>query len=189
MKIVRLDNQLIDEILAGSRASFGILYKKYQQPLFAVCLRYAANRDDAQDMFQEGLIRIFKNLKKYDSNKGEFLPWAKRVMVNVCLNKLRSQKLIPPTLGLEIVQLRQFDESVIDKLSFEEMVQLIQQIPDGYRTVFNLYVMDGYSHVEIAEKLNISTGTSKSQLSKARKYIAKKMDGFFSEIRSAELYG
>lgn len=189
MKIVRLDNQLIEEVVAGNRRSFGILYKKYEQQLYAVCLRYASNRNDAQDMFQEGLIRLFKNLNKYDSNKGEFLPWAKRVMVNVCLNKLRSQKSTPPTLGLEIVQLTQFDESIIDRLSFREMVALIQQIPDGYRSVFNLYVMDGYSHAEIAEKLEISVGTSKSQLSKAKKYIAKRIDGFFSEIRTAEYYG
>jgi RNA polymerase sigma-70 factor (ECF subfamily) len=184
-----MDQQLIEEIKSGSEESFGILYRKYQAPLFAVCLRYAVDRSLAEDLFQEGLIKLFKKLDHYDAEKGEFLPWARRVLVNNCLNKIRNWKIDQVSVGLEAVHVESVDNSILDKLSFDDMLEIVQSLPKGYRLVFNMFVMDGYSHAEIAEELNISVGASKSQLSKAKKYVAKRLEFFFPGLKEARNYG
>ncbi len=172
---MRLDDELIYEIQNGNENSFSMLYHKYQAQLFAICLRYASDKSTAEDFLQEGLIKVFKNLDKYNPDKGAFLPWASRVMVNTCLNHLRKLKVVNETTNLESVKIEAQNLSSIDLLSFNEMLEIIKNLPEGYRTVFNMFVMDGYSHAEIAETLGISIGTSKSQLSKAKKHIAEQL--------------
>lgn len=188
-KVLRLDEQLIKEIQDGNESSFDILYRKYESPLFAVCLRYAVDRSMASDFFQEGLIKLFKNLSRYDANKGEFLPWAKRILINSCLNKIRNWKLKHDAVSLDVVNNFVSYTSVLDKLSFDDMLDIIQSMPKGYRIVFNMYVMDGYSHADISKELEISIGTSKSQLSKAKKYMAKRLEFLFPDLKQAEKYG
>lgn len=139
-----------------------------------VCLRYGKDRSIAQDYLQDAFINIFKNLQQFDIEKGAFGAWAKRITVNACLADIRKNTLYSVNInGAE--QVESEDVSALSQLSLQEMMELIQQLPYGYRTVFNMYVIDGFSHKEIAAELNISTSTSKSQLMKARNILQKKI--------------
>jgi len=149
------------------------LYKLFASKLFAVCLKYSRNRADAEDNLQDGFLLIFRKIGQYQF-KGSFEGWAKRVMVNNVLQKYRSEGVfelvnenIPDEAELELD-----DESI----TMDFLVSIIQQLPDRYRMVFNLYVMDGYSHKEIAEMLDITDGTSKSNLARARMILKEKIE-------------
>ncbi len=176
LTVLRLDKTLVDEILSGDRNSFTVLYNKYQVPLFAICMRYARDYLMAEDFFQEAMIKIYKNLDKYDENKGEYLTWASRVTINTCLNHARKWQFSKMSFGLEAIESPVTHNFAIENLSIKEMLEIINVLPDGYRVVFNMYVMDGYSHAEIASTLGISVGTSKSQLSRAKRHIAEQID-------------
>jgi RNA polymerase sigma factor (sigma-70 family) len=135
-------------------------------------LRYGGNSVNAQDILQNGLIRVFTALKQFDDKKGNFLVWSNKIMVNEALRFLQKQKRINFFEPVDESHLQiGVENNIHSLLSAKELVQLIQQLPDGYRTVFNLYTIEGYSHKEISQKLNISEGTSKSQLSKAKKQL------------------
>ena len=166
--------KLIDSALKGDQHAFHQLYKMHKHSLFMVCLRYGKDRSTAQDYLQETFISIFKNLTQFNSSKGAFESWAKRIAVNVCLMDIRKNTLYAVNINAaEMVESK--DVSALSELSLKEMLQHIQQLPTGYRTIFNLYVIDGFSHKEIAEKLNVSVSTSKSQLMKARQILQKKI--------------
>ena len=137
-----------------------------------MCLRYGGNSTDAQDILQNGLIRVFTALKQFDENRGNFIVWSNKIMVNEALRFLQKQKRINFFESVDESHLQIGVESnIYNLLSAKELVQIIQKLPDGYRTVFNLYTIEGYSHKEISQELNISVGTSKSQLSKAKKLL------------------
>lgn len=175
MKKEQTDIQLINEALRGEQFAYKELYEKYKQRFFVVCLRYMKERGNAEDCLQEGFINIFKKLKTFDKDKGKFESWGKRVVTNVCLEKLRKSSLYL----VEVSQAYNLEAPKTDALSdltFKEMLQLIQELPMGYRTIFNMYVIDGYTHREIAETLDISTSTSKTQLMKARLLLQKKIN-------------
>ncbi len=139
-----------------------------------VCLRYGKDRSTAQDYLQDAFVNIFKNLKQFDTTKGAFEAWAKRITVNVCLADIRKNTLYSVNItGAEHIESN--DVSALSQLSLQEMLVHIQQLPYGYRTVFNMYVIDGFSHKEIAAELNVSISTSKSQLMKARNLLQKKI--------------
>lgn len=167
--------QLIQRVLDGQKKAANELYEAYKRPLFVVCLRYASDRSRAQDYLQEAFISIFKNLKQFDSSKGAFESWAKRVTINTCLMDLRKNTLYAVNIS-EAVQVESDMEDALSSMSLKEMLELIQQLPEGYKTVFNMYVIDGFSHREIAEKLGVSINTSKTQLMKARLLLQKKIN-------------
>ncbi len=174
MKTAKSDIEIIDEILAGSKSAFKLLYERYSRNHFLTCIRYVKNRTDAEDMLQESYIKIFKDLKQFDAKKANFSTWSNRVVINTCLMKLRKKNVLKDfenfmDRGNDI----KIESSAIDNLSLQELTNVILQLPKGYRTVFNLFVIDGFSHKEIAEKLDISENTSKTQLSKARKNLQK----------------
>lgn len=164
----RANNQLIRRCLAGNPAAQRELYEAFKVPLFRVCLRYAKDRSEAEDMLQDGFIKIFQDLKNYRGT-GVFAGWMRKVMVNTALQHLRKQKKMFPSIDLQEVH-DQFetDEDIHSDLNAKALTQLVQQLPAGYRAVFNLYVIEGYSHQEIAQQLGITTSTSKSQLFKAK---------------------
>ncbi len=164
---------IISACLKGDRRAQRLLYERYKIPMFTVCLRYGANRMEAEDMLQEGFVAVFKDLYQYDAAKGEFRHWLKRVIVNAALQVLRKQKLQYVELNDGYHQVEAQDVTIISELSTQELVKMIQLLPVGYRTVFNLYVMDGLSHQEIASELKITESTSKTQLFKAKKLIQK----------------
>jgi RNA polymerase sigma factor (sigma-70 family) len=149
------------------------LYRLLASKLFAVCLKYSRNRDDAEDNLQDGFMLIFQKIGQYQF-KGSFEGWAKRVMINNVLQKYRSGSV------LELVNENIPDDAELDldedTVTMDYLVSIIQELPDRYRMVFNLYVMDGYSHKEIAGMLNITDGTSKSNLARARMILKEKIE-------------
>lgn len=152
------------------------LYDQYKISLFTVCLRYSRDRSEAEDILQEGFIKIFKDLHQY-TGKGDIGAWMRKVMVNTALQYLRKWKKDWQHYdSQEYLEVFQNTETIFQKLGLEELTQLIQQLPEGYKIVFNLYVIEGYSHKEIAELLGISENTSKTQLFKAKGALRKKLE-------------
>jgi RNA polymerase sigma-70 factor (ECF subfamily) len=168
------DIQLIKSALKGNQQAFQQLYHRYKRELFMVCLRYAKDKGTAQDYLQDAFINVFKNLHQFDKTKGVFEAWAKRITVNICLMDLRKQSLY--SVGIAAAELIESDTvDVLSQLSLKDMLMMIQELPQGYKTVFNMYVIDGFSHKEIAAELGISISTSKSQLRKAKNLLQKKI--------------
>lgn len=152
------------------------LYEKYKMPLFSLCLRYSRDRSEAEDMLQEGFLKIFRDIPQYQG-KGALLGWMKKIMINSALQYLRKWKKDWNHLNAEdFNESFQTEEVIFAKLGLEELTRLIQNLPSGYRIVFNLYVIEGYKHKEIAELLNISVNTSKSQLFKAKALLKKELE-------------
>ena len=165
--------QLIYECTKNNTKAQEQLYHLLAPKLFAVCLKYSRSYEEAQDNLQESILLVFEKISQY-KNSGSFEGWAKRVVINYVLQQYRNQKVfeivsekIPDTDEVEIE-----DENV----SLEFLTKIIQELPDRYRLVFNLYVMDGYSHKEIAEMLGINIGTSKSNLARAKAILKDKIE-------------
>ncbi|MCH2085407.1 MAG: RNA polymerase sigma factor [Saprospiraceae bacterium] len=168
---------LIERIIKGDQAAMQQLYQQHERYWFQICLRYGRSRSEAQDILQDGLIRVFKDLYQFDPKRGQFSTWSNRLMVNAALNYLKKYQWQYSFEDLDAVMNEpDFSETALQRISAKEIVQVIQQLPTGYRVVFNMYEMEGYSHREIAEALNISVGTSKSQLSKAKKMLRQKIE-------------
>ena len=166
--------QLIHDCRNNSIKAQEQLYRLFASKLFAVCLKYSRNYADAQDNLQDGFLIIFNKIGQYQF-KGSFEGWAKRVMINNVLQKYRTQgvvELVNENIPDEEESVEIEDEAV----SMEFLLSIIQQLPDRYRMVFNLYVTDGYSHKEIAEMLDITVGTSKSNLARARIILKEKIE-------------
>ena len=141
-----------------------------------ICLRYAPNKMEAEDMLQEGLISVFKELKQYDPKRATFSAWSNKVIVNAALQYLRKWKNLNLNQSIDDYEEHfAHNEDVVDTLSAKELNSFVQNLPDGYRVVFNLYVMEGYKHREIAEILSISENTSKTQLLKAKKMLGNQI--------------
>lgn len=165
--------QLINDCQNNDRKAQEQLYRLYSSKLFAVCLKYSRNYTEAQDNLQDGFLLIFNKIGLY-SYKGSFEGWLKRVMINHVLQQYRTQTF------LNLVNEDVPDEAEIEiddeNISLDYLLKLIQELPDRYRLVFNLYVIDDYSHAEIAEMLSINIGTSKSNLSRARMILKEKIE-------------
>jgi RNA polymerase sigma factor (sigma-70 family) len=161
---------IIKGCLEGDRASQKALYEHYAGKMLGVCMRYAKDRAEAEDMLQEGFLKVFQGISKFKF-EGSFEGWIRRIMVYNAINhyKHRSRKF-QEDLDQEHYD-AVFHDDILEKISAKEIVALIQHLPEGYRVIFNLYAIEGYSHKEIAEKLNIAVGTSKSQYSRAKQYM------------------
>lgn len=166
-------NQLINDCKDNDRKAQEQLYRLYSPKLFAVCLKYSRNAIEAQDNLQDGFLLIFNKIQQY-SFKGSFDGWLKRVMINHVLQQYRTQTFL--SLVKEDVAEEQEIEIDDENISLEFLLRIIQELPDRYRLVFNLYVNDDYSHAEIAEMLSINIGTSKSNLSRARMILKEKIE-------------
>lgn len=167
--------ELIEGCLRNDRKAQRELYQRYKVQLFRVCLRYGKNRVDAEDMLQEGFLTIFKDLKYYSFN-GALGGWMRKVVINSCLQHIRKNNKSPHRIEIHELPDMVTTETNEPESRIQELTRLIQKLPSGYRTVFNLYVMDGYSHKEIAQILSISINTSKSQLSKAKKMLRTSLE-------------
>ncbi|WP_052324128.1 RNA polymerase sigma factor [Flavihumibacter sp. ZG627] len=168
------DYDLIKGSIAGDPRIQEILYQRFAPKMYAICLRYAGNNDDAQDLLQEGFIKVFRNLEKF-RNEGSFEGWLRRVFVNTSIEHYRRKVHLNSISEKEEVGIEDVSVSVLDQLAERDIVQLVQELSPGYRAVFNLYVIEGYSHKEIGEILGISEGTSKSQLARAKSILQKKV--------------
>mgnify|MGYP002639379191 CR=1 FL=1 len=153
------------------------LYDNYKQKWFMICLRYAHNKTEAEDMLQEGLISVFRSIKQFNPEQAKFSAWSNKIMVNAALQYLRKWKKFDFTQNIDDYQNHMvYNEDAYDNLGTKELTLLIQKLPDGYRVVFNMYVIEGYKHKEIAEILEISENTSKSQLLKAKKMLRNQLE-------------
>jgi len=168
--------ELISRVKKGQPKAQTLLYHKYRTLWFAMCLRYSKNRDDALDALQNALIKILSNLHQFDRDKGSFKSWSTKIVINENLMLLRKKNLQLEVIDSRLEDMEAYSiENSESSFSKKELIQIIQALPNGYRAVFNLYVMEGYSHQEIADILSISIGTSKSQLSKAKKMLRAKL--------------
>lgn len=164
------DLELIKKCLLEDRVAQLAFYKQFAGKMFAICLRYSKNREDAEDILQEGFIKVYNNLKNFKA-EGSLEGWVKRIMINTALLHYRKNLKYEKNTELEAAEWETQSSDVISLLSVKELMKHIQQLPDGYRMVFNLYALEGYQHKEIGDMLGINEGTSKSQLARARRYL------------------
>ena len=150
------------------------LYRMTASRMLAICMRYASSTFEAEDILQTAYIKVFTHIENY-RGEGSFEGWIKRIMVNTAIESFRKNKRIQPTLDMESLPEGSSPEIRMDFLECEDLMGLIRQLPEGYRMVFNMYALEGYSHREIAETLGISEGTSKSQLLRARDWLKKRI--------------
>ena len=170
---VEITRQVIQNCIRGQRTVQNELYRHYAPVMFMVCQRYANNREDAEDILQEGFIKIFLNLAQYRFN-GSFEGWMRKIFINCALQKYRSQThLHVITVGEHHENSSFADEEITAQLEAKELLCMVQQLPTACRVVFNLYVFEGMKHKEIAGSLGISEGTSKSNLFDARQQLQK----------------
>ena len=149
------------------------LYKKYASTMFGICLRYAVDTPQAEDMLQEGFIKVFGHIHQF-RREGSFEGWMKRIFVNTAIEWLRRNSQMNQMLDVDTTPLNRVQQDDFHKLSAKDLLGFVQSLAPGYRTVFNLYAVEGYSHKEIGEMLGINEGTSKSQFARAR-YMLEKM--------------
>ena len=143
--------------------------------MYAVCLRYARSSADAADMLQEGFVKVFTKLDQYHF-QGSFEGWVRKIMVNTALRTYQKQRFDMEQSGYEVLPDHPVDPDAIAMLSEAELITLIAKLPDGYRVIFNLVAMEGYSHAEAANVLGIQESTSRSQLTKARRWLCEQLD-------------
>lgn len=171
------ERELAMKIRAGDKAAMGVLYRKYIGHLSSVCHRYLSDADDVSDVLHDGFLKIFTQMDKYHyAGEGSMRAWATRIVVNRALNFLRERNRLNMMVsggmqGKEIAD----DEPDVEIVSPDELHLLIRQLPDGYRTVLNLYAFEDYSHCEIAQMLGIKEATSASQLHHAKALLARKI--------------
>ena len=170
------EDELIAACLKNNQRAQKALFDKYSGKLMGVCLRYAADRDEAQDMLQDGFVKIFQKLDTY-TGEGSFGGWVHRLIVNTCLDALRKNKAMGFSVEIEKAEF-QMDgvEDALSRLRTQDLLMLVQQLPDGYRVVFNMFAIEGYGHAEIAESLGISENTSKSQYRKAKIKLQEELE-------------
>lgn len=167
------ETDLIRGCMDGNRRMQEQLYKQFAPKMYSVCLRYCNNADDARDVLQEGFVKIFRNLVNF-RGEGSFEGWMRRIFVNTAIEHYRRKtNLISITEAVETTY-QDDDWTVFDRLGEKDILEMIRELSPGYRTVFNMYVVEGYPHKDIGAVLGISEGTSKSQLARA-KIILKKM--------------
>jgi len=164
--------ELLEGCVRGERAYQKKLYELYYGKMMSVCLRYAGNRDQAQDLLNEGFMKVFTNIHKYQP-KHSLESWIRRIMINNAIDNYRKNKKHRNQQDIDLVYNYSENETITSKLSADEIMKLVQKLPPAYRTVFNLYAIEGFTHREVGEKLGVSEGTSKSNLSKARAKLQK----------------
>ena len=170
-----LPDELLEGCIRSDAGSQKKLYYNFYGFAMAICLRYARDRDEANEILNQGFYKVLTNLGRYDSNK-PFLPWLARIMTNTAIDHYRSQMRHPVTDDISELEIYGENPVIDAKLNYEDLIKLVQALPPGYRAVFNLYAIDGFTHDEIAVQLGISTGTSKSNLFKARQKLAAMLD-------------
>lgn len=171
---------ILQQSIDGDEQSQRTLYEQYRTKWYMLSMRYGKNKEQSDDIFQEGLIQVFKDLHQYDPHRGAFSTWSSRLFVNAALKYLKKHTWATSMNDQEeLSEYEDQNESILDRLASKEVSQLVQQLPVGYRVVFNMYAIEGYKHHEIAAHLGITVGTSKSQLSKARKELRNQLESLF----------
>lgn len=178
--------KIIKGCLAGSRRDQELLYRRHSSKLYAVCLQYSGNDEEARDILQEGFIKIFENLQNY-KHEGSFEGWMRRIVVNTALEKFRSRHNLFRVDDIDTINEPEAEPDTEDYSGLQavDLLYIIRELPPKYRMVFSLYAIEGYSHREISQMLNISEGTSKSNLSRARIILQRRVGSLTGIKREA----
>jgi RNA polymerase sigma factor (sigma-70 family) len=166
-----VDKSVIDGCISNDRRAQELLYKQFYGPMIALCIRYTRNEEDAIEVLHNGFLKVFKHISTYDTGKASLYTWIKTIMVNTAIDFIRSSQKFKNNVALKEMHETGIDNEAIHRMSATELLGLIRKLPQATQTVFNLYVVEGYNHREIAELLGISDGTSKWHLSEARKQL------------------
>ena len=175
------EDKLIEQCKKGKQQAQEELYDRFSAAMLATCMRYTGNRAEAEDLLQEGFIKVFKNIYEFKArNEGSLATWIKRIMINTSINFLREKKRFSFIENIESYSNYDKTDSFFEEFEVvtpgsDELMKMIDELPDGYRIVFNLYVLENYGHKEIAQTIGITEGTSKSQLAKARVFLQKRI--------------
>lgn len=164
------DNEIHQLILGcrkKDRSSQNSLYRLYYSYGMSICFRYVNSEDEAISVLNDGFLKVFTNINKFDSEQ-PFKPWFRKILVNTAINHIRKFKKFKMEVNMESIKNMSSEEEILSKINYKELMEIVQSLSTAYRTVFNMYVIDGFKHNEIAEILNISVGTSKSNLTRAR---------------------
>lgn len=178
---------IISDCIAGNQKAMAKLYHLFAPKMFGVCLRYAKDVTEAEDNLQDGFIKVFNSLKTF-RHDGSLEGWIRRIMINVSLEKIRKQHWLYPVEDVSVYDSINLSDDVIAKISANDLMKIIQELPPRYRLVFNLYVIEGFSHQEIAQEMKITQGTSKSNLARAREILKKKVHKNFGELNAKNNY-
>ncbi|MEQ8908968.1 MAG: RNA polymerase sigma factor [Vicingaceae bacterium] len=170
------DEEMLEGCKAHKEHAQKQLFDRYSGLMTGVCMRYADRYEEAQDMVQDGFIKVFKKIGSF-TGKGSLEGWIRKIMVNTALDHLRKRKKERFNVDVDEVEYKLKDEQeIIASLQADDLLKLVQSLPTGYRTVFNMYAIEGYTHKEIANELGVSENTSKSQYSRARSLLQKKLE-------------
>jgi RNA polymerase sigma-70 factor (ECF subfamily) len=173
-----IEKQLVRRCISGDRKAQKELFELYATKMMGVCFRYARNSQEAEDMLQDGFIRVFTHLNTY-KHDGPLEAWIRRVVVNASLRHVNRKSFSHEDIGIPDYYDQPVESDALSKISEKELLNLITKLPEGYKTVFNLYVIEGYSHKEIADMLHCGESTSRSQLAKARKALQEMVDKLY----------
>lgn len=173
-----------EELIAGCKANKRelqkALYQRFSAKMLMVCLRYTKNRQEAEDVLQDGFVKLFTNIGQYNGS-GSFEGWIRRIMVNTALEAVRKRKLDYSSDDIQNFSNDPVSElDAMSKIALDDLLSLIRDLPSGCQLIFNLYVIEGFNHKEIAEKLSVSEGTSKSQLARARQLLQEKINTIYA---------
>ncbi|MCQ2181456.1 MAG: RNA polymerase sigma factor [Bacteroidales bacterium] len=173
---------LIEQSIKGNRSAQKRIFDTLSGKMMAVCLRYMGDRDSAEDVLQNGFVTLFTKLDTY-SGEGSFEGWARKIFVNTALMALRRKDALRQSEDVEAASdLSYGGVTPVQNMSYDELMKLVTSLPPGFRTVFNMYVVEGYSHREIAESLGISENTSRSQLQRARTMLQNKIKELYQDV-------
>ena len=167
------ENELIEGCRKGDRACQKALYERYCRKMMVVCLRYSKSTLEAEDILQESFVKIFQSIKDF-RQEAKLETWITRIMVNTALNSQRKKLYLYPMVDVEEINLPT-DEVSLTGINFNQLLEMVQSLPQGCQVVFNMFAIEGFSHKEIAEMLGISEGTSKSQYARARSLLQSKL--------------
>lgn len=170
------DSTLVKKCLDGDSRAQRMLFEKFAPKMLGVCLRYAKNSEQAEDILQDGFVKVFTKLSKY-SGEGSLEGWIRRIIVNTALDDIRKNVKFQNSVSVDDVDYKlDVDSHILEGLMAEDLMLIINDMPAGYKVVFNMFAIEGFSHKEIAVQLNVSENTSKSQYSRARAYLKVKLE-------------
>lgn len=168
------DSTLVKKCIDGDQKAQRMLFEKFAPKMLGVCLRYANSKEQAEDVLQDGFIKIFLKLNLYKG--GSLEGWIRRIMVNTSLDQIRKEKKFKNDIAMDVVDYKmELDSHILENIHANDLLMLINEMPQGYRTVFNMFAIEGYSHKEIAKELGVTENTSKSQYSRAKAFLQTKM--------------
>ncbi len=174
----KTEKELIKACLAGDRHAQKDIFYMYSGKMMAVCLRYSRHRYEAEDILQDSFVKVFTHLSNFE-HEGSFEGWIRRIIINTAIKNNLKKSVLTQEVDIEYVKEETAIPEVFSSLSEEELIKIISSLPDGYRMVFNLFSIEGFSHKEIAEILNIEESTSRSQLTKARRMLQIKVNELY----------